>query len=113
MLGLDGAVAGMDRKGLDFYLFVEEGTGQDSVLYRPGPRRYRLAQVRPDPHRRWNSPVPLTFYRHPAPHLTMESAIDRLELSGSPFVFFASFGDHRGRVLYRRPGGGYGLLPSG
>jgi hypothetical protein len=112
MLGLDGAVAEMDRNGLDFYLFVEEDTGQDSVLYRSGPQRYRLAQVHPDPHRRWKAGVPLTVFRHPAPHLTLERAIDRLEITGLPFLFFASVGDHRGQVLYRRPDGGYGLLTS-
>jgi hypothetical protein len=107
---VDEAAFEMSLLDFDFHLFIEEGSGQDCVLYRSGPTRYRLAQLRPEPHRRWDTAVPLSVSHHPASHLTLRQAIERLAATGSPFVFFADVYDHRGRVLYRRHDGHYGLI---
>jgi hypothetical protein len=107
---VDEAAAEMNMMDFDFHLFIERGSGQDSVLYRCGPSRYRLSQLRPQPHRRWNASVPLSITHHPAPYLSLRQAIARLEATGLPFVFFADLGDGRARLLYHRHDGHYGVI---
>jgi hypothetical protein len=107
---VDEAAAELDLMDFDFHLFVERGSGQESVLYRCGPSRYRLSQLRPEPHRRWNTSVPLSIAHQPAPSLDLTQAIGRLEATGQPFVFFADPEDGRARVLYHRYDGNYGLI---
>ncbi len=99
----------------DFHFFTEEGTQQDSVLYREGPTEYRLAQVNPEsagnlaPYE-----IPLTISPQPAPRLTVEQAIERIGLLGLPFLFFVDTAHDRGSVLYHRYDGHYGLItPAG
>jgi hypothetical protein len=45
-----------------------------------------------------------------APQLSAAEAIDRLNLSGQPFLLYADAATGRGRVLYRRYDGHYGLI---
>jgi ribosome-associated translation inhibitor RaiA len=104
----------MDLLDYDFHLFTEEGTRQDSVLYRGGsPEKpeYRLAQV--DPRSADDlAPfeLPLTISPQPAPRLTVEQAVERMGLLGLPFLFFVDTARHRGSVLYHRYDGHYGLI---
>ncbi|MCC6223667.1 MAG: sigma 54 modulation/S30EA ribosomal C-terminal domain-containing protein [Thermoleophilia bacterium] len=72
----------------DFYLFENAETGRDAVLHRRNGRLEVLGE---------------------APELTVEEARERLEASGEPFLFFAQPGG-RGRVLYHRYDGHYGLI---
>ena len=109
-LTVDEAVRRMELMDYRFHLFTELESGQHSMLYRLGARRYRLAQLRPDPRRRWDAAVPLTVNRHPAPRLTLPQAAARLGATGDPALFFAGFTGGRGRVLYRRYDGHYGLI---
>jgi ribosome-associated translation inhibitor RaiA len=108
---IDRAAHDMDLLDYDFYLFTESGTGQDSVLYRAGATGYRLAQLTPPatgdlaPYR-----IPLTISTQPAPTLTTEGAVERLNLLNLPFLFFQDAGRHRGAVLYHRYDGHYGLI---
>ncbi|MDP4510515.1 sigma 54 modulation/S30EA ribosomal C-terminal domain-containing protein [Nonomuraea turcica] len=44
------------------------------------------------------------------PRLTAEEAIERLELTGFAFVFFADAGTGAGALVYRRDDGDYGLV---
>ncbi|WP_436498254.1 ribosome hibernation promotion factor [Actinokineospora sp. HUAS TT18] len=108
---LDEAAFELDLMDYDFHLFTEAGTGQDSVLYRAGPTGYRLAQVDPAPTGQLSPfSVPVTMSYHPAPLLSTDEAVARLEATGSPFLFFLE-GEHaRGHVLYHRYDGHYGLL---
>lgn len=108
----DEAAYDMEALDYDFHLFTDEATGQDSVLYRRGDG-YRLAQLRP--HTRHETlAVDLTLSPHPAPTLTVQEAITRLENTGLPFVFFADAATGRGNVLYHRYDGHYGLItPAG
>ncbi|MEV7027010.1 sigma 54 modulation/S30EA ribosomal C-terminal domain-containing protein, partial [Kitasatospora sp. NPDC093558] len=46
----------------------------------------------------------------PVPCLDLRQAARQLWLTGRPFVFHADPGDGRGRVLYRRYDGHYGLI---
>jgi Sigma 54 modulation/S30EA ribosomal protein C terminus len=100
----------MDMLDYDFQLFTDSESGQDSVIYHAGPTGYRLAQLIPDPTRTWSTALPLTVSERPAPGLTLAEAVHRLDATGLPFVFFAEPTSGRGRVLYRRYDGHYGLV---
>jgi ribosome-associated translation inhibitor RaiA len=105
----------MELLDYDFHLFTEEGTQQDSVLYREGPAEYRLAQVNPD---LVDDLAPfgmaLTISPHPAPRLTVDQAIERIGLLGLPFLFFVDAARDRGSLVYHRYDGHYGLItPAG
>jgi ribosome-associated translation inhibitor RaiA len=100
----------MDMLDYDFQLFTDSESGQDSVIYHAGPTGYRLAQLIPDPTRTWSTALPLTVSERPAPGLTLADAVHRLDATGLPFVFFAEPTSGRGRVLYRRYDGHYGLV---
>jgi sigma 54 modulation/S30EA-like ribosomal protein len=112
---VEEAAFDMDTLDYDFFLFTELGSGQDSVLYRAGPTGYRLAQLTPDPEKVISGTLPLTISERPAAVLSTAAAVDRLNLSGQPFLFFRPpDGHHRPRVLYRRYDGHYGLItPAG
>jgi ribosome-associated translation inhibitor RaiA len=108
---VEEAAFDMDALDYDFYLFAELGSGQDSLLYRAGPTGYRLAQLTPQPDKVTSGTLPLTISEKPAAVLSTAAAVDRLNLSGQPFLFFRPRGGHhRGRVLYRRYDGHYGLI---
>ncbi len=106
----DDAVLDMERLGDDFHLFTDATTGQDAVVYRGGPTGYRLARVRPSSRPETSSAVPLTVSAHPAPRLTVPQAVERIDLTAQPFLFFADPRTERGHVLYRRRDGRYALL---
>lgn len=108
---VDEAAFDMDALDYDFHLFTELGSGQDSVLYRAGPTGYRLAQLAPKPGEVAPGALPLTISEQPAAVLTTVEAVNRLNLSGQPFLFFRQPDGHRrGRMLYRRYDGHYGLI---
>jgi ribosome-associated translation inhibitor RaiA len=107
---VDEAAAEIDELDYDFHLFTEQGSGQDSVLYRAGATGYRLAQLVPQPHLVTANKLPLTLSQQPAPMLSTEDAIQRLNLTGLPFVFYRDREHARGRLLYHRYDGHYGLI---
>ncbi|MEU6721152.1 sigma 54 modulation/S30EA ribosomal C-terminal domain-containing protein [Nonomuraea sp. NPDC046802] len=105
----DEAAFDMEQFDYDFYLFIEAETGQDSVIYH-GRDGYRLAQIAPMPHKLGPVSIPLTVSPVPAPVLSVSEAVERLETTGMPFVFFADAGTGRGSLAYHRYGGHYGLI---
>ena len=108
---VDEAAYEMDQMDYDFHLFTEIGTGSDSVLYRNGPTGYRLAQMTPtDPAKLGPHAVSLTLSEQPAAQLDLPEAIERLNLTELPFVFFSDRDSKRGHLLYRRYDGHYGLI---
>lgn len=107
---VDEAAAEMDELEYDFHLFTERDSGQDSALYRAGPTGYRLAQLAPQPGLVAPGRLPVTVSEQPAPLLTTQEAIDRLNLTGLPFVFYLDADHARGRLLYHRYDGHYGLI---
>ncbi|MCU7729448.1 HPF/RaiA family ribosome-associated protein [Actinoplanes sp. KI2] len=110
----DEAVFDMEHLDYDVHLFTDEHTGQDAVVYRTGPTGYRLARLRPAQGPEPPAAVPLTVSEKPAPRLTPAEAVERLNLAGWPFLFFADATDGRGRLLYHRHDGHYGLVtPAG
>ncbi|EME55124.1 ribosome hibernation promotion factor [Amycolatopsis decaplanina] len=108
---VDEAFFDMHLLDYDFHLFIETGTGQDSVLYHAGPTGHRLAQpIPPGPHRLSPFKLAVTVSGHPAPLLDTTEAVDRLDLLGQPFLFFVDGERGRGSVLYHRYDGHYGLI---
>lgn len=106
----DEAAFDMSLLDYDFHLFTESGSGVDSVLYRSGPTGLRLAQLDPRPDQVSQGVVPVSISSARAPVLGVDAAVDRLEVTGWPFVFFRDPERGRGRVLYHRYDGHYGLL---
>jgi len=110
---VEEAALEMELLDYDFHLFTEEGTKQDSVLYREGAGEYRLAQVDPESANKLAPfELPLTVSPQPAPRLTVDQAIERIGLLGLPFLFFVDTARDRGSVLYHRYDGHYGLIAS-
>jgi ribosome-associated translation inhibitor RaiA len=93
----------------DFLLFVDAGTGLDSLLYHPKrgsfPHLARAADSTPPPARL----VDTVIDSQTAPQLSLDQARSLLEGSDAPFAFYRDAGTGRGNVLYRRFDGHYGL----
>ncbi|MFI6921202.1 sigma 54 modulation/S30EA ribosomal C-terminal domain-containing protein [Nonomuraea spiralis] len=105
----DEAAVDMEDLDYDFLLFTETATGQDSVIYRTDDG-YRLAQLEPRPDLPAPTCADISVSPLPAARLTVAQAVDRLELTGFAFVFFADSGTGAGCLLYRRDDGDYGLV---
>lgn len=104
----DEAALDMDALDHDFYLFIEAQTGEPCVLSRQA-QGYRLARLR----RHQTLPrtvIPLTVVPHAATRLTLDEAMERLELSDEPFLFYRDVDANLAHVLYRRYDGHYGLI---
>ena len=104
----DEAAFEMDVLDYDFHLFTDVDTHLDALLYRAGPTGYRMARAAPGPVP--STAVALTVSPQPAPRLEVSEAVERLELTGWPFVFFVDAGTERGSVLYHRYDGHYGMI---
>jgi ribosome-associated translation inhibitor RaiA len=111
----DEAAFDMDLMDYDFHLFTDAESGRDAVVYRAGPTGYRLAFVGGPPERRAEpTAAPVAVSRRPALLLSVFEAMDQLDGTGRPFLFYADPGSGRGHLLYRRYDGHYGLItPAG
>lgn len=109
-MSVDAAVAEMDDLGLDFHLFVESRTGQDAVVYRDGPTGLRLSRSAGGPDPDGSHGVLVTVSPQPAPLLNTAEAIERLRVTGLPFLFYVDADHERATVLYHRDDGDYGLI---
>lgn len=95
----------------DFYLFREPGWAGESLLVQSEGGGYDLLRTAAGP-----PPVPLdavTLDPAPVAALDVDEAIERLNESGEPFVFFRHRGTGRGNVVYWRYDGHYGLIEPG
>ncbi|MGW2250830.1 sigma 54 modulation/S30EA ribosomal C-terminal domain-containing protein [Kitasatospora sp. NPDC001660] len=105
--------AARDMLALDrsFHLFTDSGSGQDSVVHRQplGGGLGLLRAVRVEGAAACAT-LPLGEHLEPVPCLGLRQAARRLWLTGRPFVFHTDPGEGRGRVLYRRYDGHYGLI---
>lgn len=109
---VDEAAYEMEMLDYAFHLFVEWGTGVDSVLVRTGPARrgYRLVQLDPSPREVLRGLVPVTVSSSHAPTLSLHAATRQLEELGWQFLFFRDAIGARGCVLYRRYDGRLGWI---
>jgi ribosomal subunit interface protein len=85
----DEAAYEMDLLDHDFYLYTDRDTGADAVVYRKSGGGYGVLG-------------------HTVA-LTTQQARERLELSGARFLFYRG-ASGRGRVMYRRYDGRYGVI---
>jgi len=103
----DEAAYEMDLLGHDFYLFRDRLTGRDAVIHRREDGAFGLAEV----GHAWTRPELDRLVVEPPPaRLTETQAIERLDAGGEPFVFHVDPDTGRGRVLYGRYDGNYGMI---
>lgn len=91
----------LEALGQTFTLFVDEGTGQDSLLCKNGDGSLELVQLDP-PDDSGDTVV-----------LEVAAAIEQLILTGHQLVLFRSAQTGRGSVVYHRRDGHYGLVQLG
>jgi hypothetical protein len=99
----------LDAMDYDIHLFTDPDTGREAVIHRSAPNGYTLTRLHTAPPPP-SGPVPLTLALRPAPRLTRREAIDHLQATGLPHLFFAHPDARHGAVLYRRHAGDYGLI---
>jgi ribosome-associated translation inhibitor RaiA len=98
----------MDRLDYDFHLFICADTGLACVVTRRPDGRVGIASTGPLP------PLPdwLAPESAPTPTLDEARAVERLNLTGAPYVFYRDAATGVGAIIYRRYDGHYGLITS-
>lgn len=112
---VDEAIFDMEALDHDFFLFTDLATGQDAVVHRRDDGTYGL-QYRDGASEDPTEPTAaaLDVTAEAASWLGVDEARAQLDLSGAAWLFFADADNGRGRVLYRRDDGHYGLIaPAG
>jgi hypothetical protein len=109
-LTVDEAAFDMEQLDYDFHLFRDLASGEDAVLERRADGGYRLTRLHPTPIEPGTTAIDLAVADTTPAELTADDAIQRLDATGEPFVFFADATTGRGNVVYRRYDGHYGLL---
>jgi ribosome-associated translation inhibitor RaiA len=101
----------MDLLDLDyeFLLFRHERTGEDVVVYRRGDGRIGLLHPPGSELAHETDIVIPKPSRYPEP-VSLERVRDELAVLGAGFIYFTDERDGRGRVLYVRRDGDYGLV---
>ncbi len=108
-LAVEEAVYELHLLDYDFMLFVDSGTGVDSLLYAPVDGGY-LHLARAAASTIGTASDEPVVDPNPAPDMTPDHARERLEAGGEPFVFFRDPASGRGCVMYQRFDGHYGLI---
>ncbi|SEM05391.1 sigma 54 modulation/S30EA ribosomal C-terminal domain-containing protein [Streptacidiphilus jiangxiensis] len=103
------AVRTLDAMDYQAHLFTDPATEQDSVVYRAGPTGYRLASTWPAETPRYDTSL-LTLCPRPAPRLSDDEAVQRCADAELSALFYADPSTGRGRLLYRRFDGRFGLV---
>ncbi len=106
---LEEALFDLDQLGHDFYLFVDEATDVDCVVWHGG-ESVELAAADPSQYEGTESNHDIRITPTAPPTLALEQAKEHLEAMGGQHLFFRSDDDGQGRVLYRRYDGHYGLV---
>ncbi|MEQ7128536.1 sigma 54 modulation/S30EA ribosomal C-terminal domain-containing protein [Actinopolymorpha sp. B11F2] len=92
----------------DFYVFTDRRTGTDAVVYRREDGRIGLHA--PPRMQRAHRAEGQFVVDGPPPVLSELAARQRLDVGGEPFVFYLDADSGRGRVMYWRYDGHYGLI---
>jgi hypothetical protein len=107
-LSPEDAALELEQLDHDFYLFTSATTGDDNVVFRAEEGGYELIEPPRD-----TPPTSGTAMRRsnlrPAV-MTVDDAIELLDLGQEPFVFYLDATTGRGNVVYRRYDGNYGLI---
>lgn len=108
---IDEAVLDLELLGHDFHLFNEASTGMDAVVFYKGGGTSLGLQRMPGAGDELTEPAAAEVeIVAPAPTLSREEAIERLEASNERFVFFVDESTGRGAVIYHRYDGHWGLI---
>jgi ribosome-associated translation inhibitor RaiA len=103
------AALDLEQLDHDFYLFRNIETDEDNVVHRIGDGRYELlapsAATSPTAD---DTPIELSPVR--PSEMTLDDAVELLDLGDLAFVFFLDPQTRDGSVLYRRYDGHYGLI---
>jgi ribosome-associated translation inhibitor RaiA len=105
---IEEALFDLEALDHDFFLFVHDETGAEAVVYRRDGT-YGISQRVPTPQAVAALEIPIEVAPGP-PTLTEAEAIEALEVADAPFVFFTDADTGRGRVVYRRYDGHYGIV---
>jgi hypothetical protein len=105
---IEEALFDLEALDHDFFLFVHDETGAEAVVYRRDGT-YGISQRVPTPQAVAALEIPIEVTPGP-PTLTEAEAIEALEVADAPFVFFTDADTGRGRVVYRRYDGHYGIV---
>jgi ribosome-associated translation inhibitor RaiA len=101
---VDEAVYEMELLDHDFFLYRDVASGSAALVHRLADGGYGVQGVER------GETVGTVRYEPPPPALTYPEARARLEAGHEPFVFFLDSTSRRGRVLYHRYDGHYGLI---
>lgn len=112
---VDEAIFDMESLDHDFFLFTDLASGEDAIVHVREDGTYGL-QYASGAGEDQTEPTAAVLEVQPdeAPRFTVDQAREHLDLSGAPWLFFVDADHDRGRVLYRRDDGHYGLIaPAG
>lgn len=109
-MSVEEAADEMDQLDHDFFLFRDAYHDIDRVVYHNGSRSIYVAPEVAGEDLPGDTRPPINSGRLVLNHLTLTDAEALLNEGDEPFVFFAVPGSDRGKVLYRRFDGHYGLI---
>jgi ribosome-associated translation inhibitor RaiA len=104
-----GAVAELLDRDYEFNLFRHVRTAEDVVVYRRGEQDIGLLHPPGSPLSDENEIVVPRPSRYPEP-ITLAAARSGLDVLNDRFLYFTDAEDRRGKVLYLRHDGDYGLV---
>lgn len=110
---IDEAVFDLESMDYDFFLFREASSERDAMVHRREDGAYGLRfDDGRDSTGQNGAPPAAAIVVEPlaAPELDLDEAREALDNSPDPWVFFTDLTTRRGRVLYRRYDGHYGLI---
>jgi ribosome-associated translation inhibitor RaiA len=105
---IEEALFDLDALDHEFFLFVNDETGEENVVARD-ESGYTLLQPTPTPDAIDRVGVELRTGRPPG-EMQLGEACEVLDETDQPFVFYIDSAVGRGRVVYRRYDGHYGLI---
>ena len=103
------AIADLLDLDYEFLLFRHESTGEDLVVYRRDDGRIGLLHPPGSPLSGEDSLVVPEPSRYPEP-IFLERARDEMDVLNHRFLYFVDAADGRGKVIYLRHDGNYGLV---
>jgi ribosome-associated translation inhibitor RaiA len=103
------AVADLLDLDVEFYLFRHVRTGEEVVVYRRDDGRIGLLHPPGSPLADENDVVVPQESRYPEP-ISLNAAREEMDVVNHRFLYFVDAEDGRGKVLYLRHDGDYGLV---
>ena len=103
------ALFDMDVLDYRFFLFTDEADGKPSIVYE-GDDGVALRKIDGSTPPEEEIRVDIRVNEAAAPRIEVDDAIERLNVSDEPFIFFQDDDTDRASVLYRRYDGHYGLV---